>query len=534
MKPRVCRVDDDGLEVVGAFPGSVDVHFDGWRGWSAAIDRVSEEPFVVPWPKRLRPWLDGVSQVSVTHEGEQLFDGEVSFGSGTGRVELVDRHGTQIIIDKWGLQQRPFEVRRAGGAVEMMTQKAEQVLEVMRRDCGIDGWISFGTLLGAARSGAVIGHDSDIDLCFLSERATPAEMIAELWSIARALTDAGIQVKHKSASFITVVYEAPDGGMDGIDIYTCFYVGDLLYETATVRAPVPRSAIMPLRQLEFEGRLMPAPADPDQMLTVSYGPGWKVPDPSFRHQPDSETTERFHDWFGSLMTHRRDWASVNTAAAAKHDSSGSSFARWVTGQLEGRPRVLDIGSGSLADVRHYAAEGYRALAYDFAHPGRGAAGGRPIEALPEGASRRNLNLLDLRDVLTSGAVAARASGPRVVCARRLLESVEEPVREAFWRFTSMALRPGGQVYLEGMSRSRAECRRLHSERGIPRVLPLDPAEVEVAARAAGGTVVLRENFTAAARSVRSGSPTRWRMVVEWPTPASAAEQIPTTEQANDD
>ncbi|WP_101525027.1 hypothetical protein [Nocardioides houyundeii] len=337
MKPRVCRVDDDGLEVVGAFPGSVDVHFDGWRGWSAAIDRVSEEPFVVPWPKRLRPWLDGVSQVSVTHEGEQLFEGEVSFGSGTGRVELVDRHGTQIIIDKWGLQQRPFEVRRAGGAVEMMTQMAEQVLEVMRRDCGIDGWISFGTLLGAARSGAVIGHDSDIDLCFLSERATPAEMIAELWSIARALTDAGIQVKHKSASFITVVYEAPDGGMDGIDIYTCFYVGDLLYETATVRAPVPRSAIMPLRQLEFEGRLMPAPAEPDRMLTVSYGPGWKVPDPSFRHQPDRETTERFHDWFGSLMTHRRDWVSVNTAAAAKQDSSGSSFARWVTGQLEGRP-----------------------------------------------------------------------------------------------------------------------------------------------------------------------------------------------------
>ena len=149
------------------------------------------------------------------------------------------------------------------------------------------------------------------------------------------------------------------------------------------------------------------------------------------------------------MTHRRDWTSANTVAAAKGDASGSSFARWVSGQLEGSPRVLDVGSGSLADVRHYAARGHRSLAYDFAHPGRGAAGGRPVEALPDGASRRNLNLLDLRDVLTSGAVAARRPRPPGGVRPRLLETLEETEREAFWRFTAMALRPGGRVYLEG-------------------------------------------------------------------------------------
>lgn len=515
MKPRVYRVGDDGVELAGTFTGSLDVHFDGWRGWSASVDRDTSERWVLPWPKRLTKWLEGGSEVCVTHGGDELFRSEVSFGSGEGRVSLVDRHGIAFIIDKWGLQQRPFEVRRQHGAVEAMTAMAERVLAVLREDCGVEGWISFGTLLGAARGGQVIGHDSDIDLCFLSERATPAEMALELWDIARALTAAGIEVKHKSASFITVVYQAPDGGTDGIDIYTCFYLGDLLHETATVRAPVPREAIVPLRAMEFEGRLMPAPADPDQMLAVSYGPSWRVPDPSFRHQPGPEITERFHDWFGSVMTHRRDWAAYNTLVATQ-GRAPSSFARWVGGQLEGDVRVHEVGAGPLIDLRHYAALGARAIGYDYAHPGR-AAQGKKVATLPQGAARRPLNLLDLRDAMSAGAVAARLPGERVVCARRVLEALEPQARESFWRFTSMALRSGGRAYLEGVSRSPAECRRWQHEQGAPPLSPVDPASVASAAAAAGGTVVYREGFPAATRASRTGPPARWRMVVEWGT-----------------
>lgn len=228
MKASVQRVDDDGLHLERGFDGSLDVHFDGWRGWSVAVEDGSE-PLTVPWPKRLKSRLHGSSLVTITVDEEEVFREELTFGTGEGRVELVDRFGNPVIIDKWGLTQRIFETRREGGAVEAMTAMAERVLDVMRESCGIEGWISFGTLLGAARSGKVIGHDSDIDLCFLSEKQTPAEMAVEMWDIARALVDAGISVKHKTASFITVVYDAPDGGEDGIDIYTCFYVGYLLH-----------------------------------------------------------------------------------------------------------------------------------------------------------------------------------------------------------------------------------------------------------------------------------------------------------------
>lgn len=519
MKASVHHVDDDGLHLDRGTDCSLDVHFDGWRGWSVAVEDGSE-PLTVPWPKRLKSRLDGTSLVTITVDEEEVFREELTFGSGEGRVELVDRFGNPVIIDKWGLTQRIFETRREGGAVEAMTAMSERVLGVMRDACGIEGWISFGTLLGAARSGKVIGHDSDIDLCFLSEKQTPAEMAVEIWDIARALVDAGISVKHKTASFLTVVYDAPDGGEDGIDIYTCFYVGDLLHETATVRERVPRSAVLPLRALEFEGRDMPAPADPDLMLTVSYGPEWRVPDPSFRHLPSREITERFDGWFSSVMTHRRDWTQFNGQVGAE-TMRPSPFAHWVVEQIggpsDGTVRVLDIGSGSSADLRAYHRAGCKAIGYDYAHPGKHALGGKEID-LPASVGRRVINLLDERDVLTVGALAARQKGAKVVTARQLLEAVPPRSRDQLWRFASMALSDGGRVFVEGMSRSPQQSRRAQERTGSPRLWPVDPQDVAADARASGGRVVHREGFAAASRASRTGTPARWRMIVDYPAP----------------
>ena len=97
---------------------------------------------------------------------------------------------------------------------------------------------------------------------------------------------------------------------------------------------MPRSAILPLIEVPFEGHLLPAPADPDTMLEVSYGAGWRVPDPSFRHLPGREITERFDGWFGSLMKWRRDWTLYNTRVA-EAGGEPSDFAAWVVPQLEG-------------------------------------------------------------------------------------------------------------------------------------------------------------------------------------------------------
>ena len=510
---RPMRVDDEGLSFGEPFSGSFDVFMDDHRVWSYATGD-HRTVRTMPWPKRLRRLLDGTADVRVAAGRDVLFDGTVVFGSGEGRPRFVDPHGIPIFIDKWGLIQRPFSGRREAGVVDALVDATQRVLTVMREECGIDGWISFGTLLGAARDGRVIGHDSDVDLCFLSERETPAEMIAELWAIGRALRAAGIPVAHRTASFLTVVIKAPDGGRVGLDIYTCFYVGDLLHETATVRAEVPRSAILPLVELPFEGHLLPAPADPDTMLEVSYGAGWRVPDPSFRHLPGPEITERFDGWFGSLMKSRRDWALYNTRLAEAGDDP-SDFARWVAPQLADVDRVIEVGSGAGLDLPAYAAPGRRVLGVDYARP-RGASDPEADSDDDLHIDTRALNLEDLRDVLSLAALLSRQRGRKAVVARQLLEALTPGATESFLRFCSMILRGGGSLYLEGVARTPRDSHAWQVEHEAGRVRSLDPRRVVAAAEAAGGRIVSRAGFDEAAQAVRTGPPATWRMTVEWP------------------
>lgn len=512
------RVDDAGVHLPAGFAGSGDVLFDGHHAWSFTAEAGSS---LVPWPKRMTRWLDGVSHVRVVSGDTEVYAGDVSFGSGEGRVRFVDKDGIPVMIDKWGLLQRPFSGRDTR-VIEQMVDMTERILDVMEAECGVRGWIAFGTLLGAAREGAVIGHDSDVDLAYLSEKTTPAEMAVELWDIARALRRHDLRVLHKSAAFITVLFTSPDGGMSSIDVYTCFYVGDLLHETATVRQRVPREAILPLTELSFEGRMLPAPADPDAMLAVSYGEGWRVPDPSFRHEPGPEVTERFDGWFSSLMRQRRDWERYLSDLVQDDLHGPSATADWVADHLVDRLaqepdlRVVELGAGTGEDALRLAERGLSVLALDYARQSLRAPARRARrEELP--AEFDHLNLYDLRDVLTRGALVARRRSRQALYARDLLEALEPDGLENFWRFASMTMRDGGTAYLEGQALSRADAAEQRAERGGGRLRPVDPRVLEGRAVRTGGRVVHREGFLDAAAAVAGGAPARWRMIVEWPT-----------------
>ena len=514
----VVGVDDAGVHLSSAFTGSGDVYFDGHHAWSFGVGESRttkvDDGLLVEWPRRMTRWLQGTSVVQVISAEQIVFRDEVAFGDGQGRVKFVDKDGIPVMIDKWGLLQRPFSGRDPK-VIEQIVDVTAQILDVMERDCGLHGWIAFGTLLGAAREGKVIGFDSDVDLAYLSEQPTPSEMATELYAVARALREHGFQVQQKTASFITVVLQSADGGAASVDVYTCFHVGDLLYETATVRAAVPRAAILPLTELEFEGRLLPAPADPDRLLTVSYGPRWRVPDPSFKHLPGREITERFDGWFGSLMRHRRDWERY---VADRQEDAGhgpSEFAAWVGARLSSADRVVEVGCGGGADALALAERGHEVLGLDYSrHTLRQLERQAKRQGWP--ASFSMMNLYDLRDVLTRGALLSRhRSSPQVVYARELLEAIDADGADNFWRFTRMALRGGGRLFLESRSMSRGDCNAWRAEHGGGRLTPVDPAVVEGDAARHGGTVKHRSGFLEARAAVRGGAPARWRMIVEW-------------------
>jgi hypothetical protein len=250
------------------------------------------------------------------------------------------------------------------------------------------------------------------------------------------------------------------------------------------------------------------------MLEVSYGADWRVPDPSFRHLPGPEITERFDGWFGSLMKSRRDWTLYNTRLALA-GGDPSDFARWVAPQLEDVERVIEVGSGPGLDLPAYAAPGRRVLGLDYARP-RGSADTDSDEDDDHHINTRLLNLEDLRDVLSLGAQLSRREGRPAVVARHLLESLSPSATEAFFRLCSMVLRRGGRLYLEGVARTPRESHAWQTEHEAGRVRSLDPSRVVVAVEAAGGRIVSRAGFDEAAQAVRTGPPATWRMTVEWP------------------
>lgn len=492
-----------------AFTGSADVFFGDHRGWSFSAEKPGKTD--VSWPKRLRPFLNGWSDVRVvTAEGKTLFADRVVFTDDDSPVTMRDQHGLPLIVDKWGLLQRPFDTRPEG-LLGLLADESLRIIDVLENVCGVRAWISFGTLLGAARQGKGIGHDSDVDLCYLSEKATPAQMQRELWEIARALRAAGMRLQMRTGSFLTVQLDTPDGAGAGIDVYTTFFFDGNFYETATVRTPVARDELLPLKPMEFEGRTLPAPADHAKILEISYGPNWRVPDPSFRHQPGPEVEQRFDGWFGKFWRQRREWQAFNREGASRRPGP-SAFAQDVAARLAPGTRVLDIGTGAGDDALHFAGSGFQTVAFDYALPAR--------RAWPEvaGLSRVTLNFYDLRDVMSRGALVSRHEGEQAVYARQLLEALAPVGRDQFWALAAMALRRGGTIHLESQAWSRPSIGRRGEELG-GRVWPTGPEDARRAAQAIGGVVRSEDGTAEAERTIEARSvlpPATWRMTIDIP------------------
>ena len=505
MTERTAEVDDEGVHLTQRLTGPCEVVLDGTPVWSFMPpgDVDEQTPASVRWPNNMRTYLHGVADVAIRHPEGVLEVGEVRFGNGSGRVRFVDSNGIPIVIDKWGIIQRPFRGR--GEAVtQLMLDYVERMIEILDAECGISVWMAFGTLLGAVREGGLISHDSDIDLAFLSDADTPAGVAQEMFRARRALTRHGLNVVNKTASFVTVLFETPDGAQANIDLYASFYVGPLLHETATVRAPVPRDAVLPLQRITFEGRLLPAPADPDTVLQASYGPDWRTPDPRFRHQPGDEIVHRFDDWFGNLMRQRRAWEVYWRDYRDPGPLRRSEFATWVAGRITQPSLVVDVGAGSGRDALHFVEQGHRAVGLDYA---RGSFQG--LDTSSDELIIDRFNLYDGRDTITRAALLVRRRGPRVVYARSLLDALAPSAVDNFWRFVGMLMRPRGSAYLEFGEWPTTRTDQKPTPGG--RRYPVDPEEVERRVRQAGGHVVERRR-----QPVPDTEGThRWRLAAEW-------------------
>ncbi len=488
----VHSVDDAGILLSSDSDHVVDVSFDGRRVWSFWVlrdsTRTSGGQRKVEWPGRLVRFLDGRTRLSIqTHvDSRTLFDAELSFGESPERIQVVDAEGHPLGMDKSGRLQRTFETRSAAQVTPLL-DAIETVLEALSK-AGVEAFPAYGTLLGAVRDGALIGHDSDADLGYVSRLTTPVDVIRESFVLQRRLAELGFRCRRYSGAGFKVVVKESDGSSRGLDVFGGFFSDGHLIVLGEIRVPFEESWVWPLGSTVLEGRTLPAPADTDRFLAATYGPSWRVPDPAFVFETPASTYQRLNGWFRGSVVNRAEWdRKYQSRVSTPPRPKPSPLARLVASSESDAGVVVDIGCGRGSSARWLAERGLRSVGLDYS-PASFAYTESETRDLGLPLSFGAMNLLEDRHVLGYGARLARLDGPRIVMARYVADALDARGRRNLWRLASMVSRPDGRLYLDFLTAASPgdpwPAKRL--------VTPLDPSTVEREVAAFGGHVLSRD------------------------------------------
>lgn len=443
------EVDREGFRWQQESDSVVDVLFDGRRIWSvdpADVNRTRRGVLKVDWPGPIRRQLDGKVRIELVEHttGDVLGAVDAAFGDSDERIEIVDPAGHPAALTKWGRLVQPFSMTPRE-AIDAYLDQVEWVIGLLRDQCGVPAFLSFGSLLGAVRGGGVIPHDVDVDLGYLSAHDNPVDIIRESFRIQRVLESEGIGVTRNSGGFLAMSLSQPDGSTRNLDIFTAFLKDGRLHQVNDVDIEGDESCVLPLGTIEFEGRPMPVPAKPEVFLVSAYGPEWRVPNPAFSFERPRRQRRRVRGWFGGMRDKRDYWARFYAVSRSQVPSEPSSFAHWVL-EREAPGRLLDLGCGTGRDTVLFAEKGFDVFGID-AVPQHARPALREHSLVKEVGLKR-LNLESLRDTLTTGALLARDGGSRTVYARFLFHALTDSARENAWRIISMAVGPDKRAYLE--------------------------------------------------------------------------------------
>ena len=447
------RIDDQGVWLPATLGDRLSVEINGRRVWSFSAARDGRpEPDgdnLVPWPEVLVPYLNGRADVLLRSLDSDtvLFDGSLALGEGTGSIDLVDEQGRPLVVSKTQkLSAATFDDATAGDR-EKLVDAIVQALDLLT-ERGHDAFLVYGNLLGAVRSGTLIGHDDDADIAYLARASHPVDVMLEGFDIERQFIEAGWRTIRYSGGTFKLLVTFPGGLEVAIDVFTAFYFDGLLHMMPFVAADVPRDALVPTSTVVLEGREVTAPAKPEVLLEATFGPGWRIPDPTFRHKEPRWLRRRLSGLLRGDRRHQSYWETFYKTKADKVPTDPSSFARWVAERQPRPASLIDVGSGTGRDSIWLAAQGITVLGCDYSAAGVEYARERALER-GVSATYRRLNLYDLRQMLVAGALLDREQHADAVYARFLVHALEDEGRQNLWRFSRTVLASTrGRLFLE--------------------------------------------------------------------------------------
>ena len=191
--------------------------------------------------------------------------------------ELQKKLSNGAFVDKWGSLKYPFSKK-----TQTRRKYILSILETNNIFTELFGFVSFpvyGTLLGMARNGSFIEHDDDVDMSFIVHRDSINDISDDFYFVYDKLIENGFSVKLVNTGQF---FLKPKGNeLPGVDIFISWYTSSKeFYTYFGVGGPLEDRPTFCRRELENE--MVLTPDRYEQILELTYGKDWRIPDPHFQ------------------------------------------------------------------------------------------------------------------------------------------------------------------------------------------------------------------------------------------------------------
>ena len=178
---------------------------------------------------------------------------------------------------------------------EKISRELQRILDWLNDDFGVAAFITSGTLLGMIRDSDFIPHDDDLDICYVGNARTDTEIVEERKALAKFLRDKGCGLQESNLAHYWCV---SPGGVK-LDIFSGFPEGDDCSINPLPRKGIKLEKVLPVKKAVYHGASLTLPADPEALLNLNYGKGWKEPDPFWKFNWSKAKKEYQFLYFGA-------------------------------------------------------------------------------------------------------------------------------------------------------------------------------------------------------------------------------------------